>query len=412
MLNSLGVLLVVQSNGGFILKYFDAGELPVSSASHAAAGLFGLYDYVRARQLEGTFPGDPTTGVWPVTVNRVLRGWGQVRRGEYPWLRADWPPPDPSVHDGLAKECRIALYTRVWDAHDCVHAFARGATVGACFRATEKWRDPDEGRLDFDQSGDTVLGGHCVALSPPTFYSPCPLAWSENSCFVFPNSWGKEWGNHGWGAMTHEFFEREMYSAWSTEQKVEFPPLYGSGEQHVQWEAACFLDRRFLAYDIVDVDKDDRLAWAIIVHRRGELHVEDLYVKPHVRRRGFGTKMLTHLIRLAEQIGQPLRFWIPFADVENEEHFAMVRRWFESHGLGLTPAPRAWAAYCATQCRASKELPPVQPPPKPAFTFAGSSAAASVDWDQIRQKHGVSQEFTNIAEDVFRRHDAILRRLA
>src|SRR5207245_9600334 len=33
-----------------------------------------VYGFVRARQLEGTFPGDAATGVWPITVLRI--GYG------------------------------------------------------------------------------------------------------------------------------------------------------------------------------------------------------------------------------------------------------------------------------------------------------------------------------------------------
>ena len=35
-----------------------------------------MYNFVRSRQLEGTFPGDPLTGVWPITSYRVSRGMG------------------------------------------------------------------------------------------------------------------------------------------------------------------------------------------------------------------------------------------------------------------------------------------------------------------------------------------------
>lgn len=356
----------------------------MSAASQEQATVADNQDaWVRARQLEGTWPGDPMTGVWPITYYRVLRGWGQ-----------------------------IALYTRVWDAFDCYRAFERGSGVRACFKVTEKWKNPNEGRLDFDQSGGTILGGHSVAISRPTFCSPCPIDWSEDSCFVFNNTWGGTWGNHGWGAMTHDFFNREMYLAWSVEMSATFPRLFGSGIQHVEWNPGSFPDRRFFAYDIVDVDNHERLAWAIVVHRRGELHVEDLYVKPEYRKGGFGTQMLTRLIEIAAEVGQPLRFWISFADVEDETQFNVVRRWFESHDLHLSPSPRPWAAYCVTQHRTCADVPPVHLPPKPAFTFAGRAMSASVDWQRIQESYSVTPDFVDAAKDVFKRHEALLRRLA
>jgi hypothetical protein len=39
-----------------------------------------LYGFVRSRQLDGTFPGDAGTGVWPITACRTERGWGWFQR--------------------------------------------------------------------------------------------------------------------------------------------------------------------------------------------------------------------------------------------------------------------------------------------------------------------------------------------
>lgn len=45
------------------------------------------YGFVRARQLEGTFPGDKQTGVWPITGRRISYGWGQPPEESWPYLR-------------------------------------------------------------------------------------------------------------------------------------------------------------------------------------------------------------------------------------------------------------------------------------------------------------------------------------
>lgn len=175
--------------------------------------------------------------------------------------------------------------------------------------------------------------------------------------------------------MTHDFFDREMYEAWALESKVEFPRLYGSGVQHVEWGPISVGDRVFCAYDIVDVDADERLAWALVVYRRGELHVDDFFVKPDFRRRGFGSKMFDSLNRLSQTLHQPLRFWIPFPDVESPEKFDSLLKFFSSRGFHLEVSPRRWAAYFAVSGKSTELLPPIKLPPKAAYTFARSSEA-------------------------------------
>ena len=43
------------------------------------------YGFVRARQLEGTFPGDKETGTWPITALRISYGWGMPPEEAWPY---------------------------------------------------------------------------------------------------------------------------------------------------------------------------------------------------------------------------------------------------------------------------------------------------------------------------------------
>lgn len=369
------------------------------------------YAWVRGRQLEGTFDQGPFVGLWPITQNRVMRGWGNVPERYYSYKAGSWPPPDPSKLDEAAKQLRASAYTRVWSSHDCLRTFERGLPVSACFRISHLWENPPEGRLDFDQSQEQILGGHCVTIHPPFRFASIPIEWREESCFAVQNWWGKEWGIQGWGAMPHEVFDRENYEAWAIEPAT-FPTLYGSGIQHVPWTVDKSAQRAVFAYDIVDMDSDDRLAWAIIVHRRGELHVEDLYVKPEQRGKGYGSRILEELDRFAERMEQPLRFWIPFGDVEDREKYEHLAAWFASRAVKLISTPYPWAACCGVRGIKTGEIPEVEIPPKPAFTFAKPMAVPNVDWLKIQENRGVGCEFIEAASDVFERHDGVLRRLS
>ncbi len=58
------------------------------------------YSFIRARQLEGTYPGDPRLGVWGITSNRVRFGWGRVAEEFWPHFQPeeesrDFHAPEP-----------------------------------------------------------------------------------------------------------------------------------------------------------------------------------------------------------------------------------------------------------------------------------------------------------------------------
>lgn len=368
------------------------------------------WPWVRTRQLEGTYPGDRMTGVWPINYHRVLRGWGKYKEWQ---CTPDWPPSDASQHDEAAKRNQVSSYSRVWDFTDCKRTLSRNCRVAAAFLVTKMWENPPEGRLDFDQDQLRTLGGHSMEMLPPLFIARCPLDWDEEDFLVSPNTWGAEWGNDGWAAVTKTFFNRYMYSSWSVESEVRMPDLYGSGIQHVEWERGRFPDRVFLAYDIVDVDAKDRLAWTLVTHRRGELHVEDLYVKPEHRGKGYGTRMMEAILSTANR-GQPARFWIDFADVDTSTKAEELQRWFSRFRLRIEKSPRSWAAYTATMGEPASELPLVDIPPKPAYVFLQPTDELMSDarLEELRQQHRVSYEFKELAKQTLNDYADVLRRLA
>ncbi|MFO1042855.1 MAG: GNAT family N-acetyltransferase [Planctomycetaceae bacterium] len=339
----------------------------------------------RAAKLEGTFPSTfLDSGGWTTTVNRVIHGWGNVTYGNYPWdprqLDAG-PPPDPEKFDEFAKEYRSDFSSRIWDAFDCIQTTHRQAVPCATFYVTQQWKNPPEGRLHCIQDESDILGAHSVMMVPPPYVDvPCPLSWAENEFLVFQNSWGEEWGNRGYGAMTFDFFNKYMYEAWALESHLRIPNLYGSGIQHVQWQAKA-ADRMFLAYDIIDVDSDERLAWASAVVRRGELHLEELYVKPQYRNRGYGSQMLKKFISEGKS---RLRLWIPFADVDSDEKTQILEHFLWQHGLSLRTSPRKWAAFCAVIGPPEDIRPSFVLPPKATYTFCKQSEAVADAYEGIR----------------------------
>jgi hypothetical protein len=76
------------------------------------------------------------------------------------------------------------------------------------------------------------------------------------------------------------------------------------------------------------------LAWVLGVARRGVLHVEELFVKPQFRRRGYGNRLIRAVSKLAHDRGCEIKIWISYADVR-PENLRVIDKLSHSIGLGL-----------------------------------------------------------------------------
>src|SRR5438270_12062079 len=156
-----------------------------------------IYHYVRARQLEGTYPGDGATGVWPITVFRIMKGWGSIREGAwaYPSNDDDWPPQEPPGVDEIAKRERLFAYHRTRSIGDCAKALNANHSITAAFEIDDSWTNPVSGIIPPPKGRPT--GSHTVFLIE---FRP------EEQRFLFQNSWGMRWGCRGTGTLPPAYF--------------------------------------------------------------------------------------------------------------------------------------------------------------------------------------------------------------
>jgi Papain family cysteine protease len=265
----------------------------------AAIALSTTYGFVRGRQLEGTFPGDRATGVWPSTGFRVGYGWGTVpvKTWKYPARDAPWPPIEPPNVDEVAKAHRGPFYKRVRTLDDCIFELTQ-APMGVSLDITGKWADPPQGKIPSLGPRDIVVSTHVVSLQ---HYD------QPNNTFMFRNSWGPQWGDRGYG-----YIERNDLEATWWEGSTFFPipkpgsksltprptsddlTNLGTGIRRKLW---VFKDRNNSSrqwYELTDVINDERLAWAATVEFESTLEIEELYVRPPFRRHGFWEAFVQH----------------------------------------------------------------------------------------------------------------------
>ena len=336
----------------------QAFQETVVRASPAAAlePVSPQYNFVRSRQLEGTYPGDAQTGAWLITVMRVACGWGAVREADWPRTMSGktWPPVEPPGLDAKAKALRVQRYQRVRSAAECSIMLGYMFHVEAAFEITDQWFQAEDGVIRMPRPEEPIVGSHAIQI----IGFDC-LRFG----FVFLNSWGPEWGNQGVGLLPFHYFDKYLLSAWTPHGVGSLPDFHaGEGIGTIWWSGLDCLGNSVYGGDeihgreVYDGTTDDRIGWTFAVHREGFLDVEELFVRPPFRGRGHGNQLAKKLLELGAKLNRPLRLWVPFADW-TPSNIPIVERIVEKLGLKLFHADVRWAAAMALDPSA---LPPTR----------------------------------------------------
>ena len=255
----------------------------------------------------------------------------------------------------------MPYYHRISDATTAIRTLDLGAQVRFSFELTSEWYDPPDGIVPQPAADAVVRGSHAV-----------PLTGFDRTTgrFTFPNSWGEEWGDKGWGSINREFFDARIVEAW-TPCFHGFGIPYESKEGIVCLEWKCTPDEDFGVHcrEIVAADTDTRLAWAFCFKRNGMLDIEDVFVWPTERGKGYGRELVRMLLSLRRSTKLPLRLLVSFADTTPRflpGVIAIARRL----NLGLFEARERWVHLIGMHAApAMEELPELtrKPPFTPAF---------------------------------------------
>ncbi len=345
------------------------------------------YGFVRARQLEGTYPGDPKLGAWPITSNRTLFGWGQVGEDEWSYFRGqdEFAAPEPPGLDESAKRHRVHHYQRIRNSSEArailerngkiLTRLSKGHPLGqvgrplevkVAFEITQDFLKAPRGLIVNPPAGSPVIGAHAVPL----------IGYSRSQkWFEFGVLWSG-WGDNQRGYMPLEFFDKCMIDSWCIDlSSPSLPKIPGIGE--LRWDVPDPLGDRFHALELYDGDADERMAWSFAVRRGACLDIEEFYVRPAYRLRGYGTRLTGMVLDLAERKGLSLRGWIAFADCEEANRPALASI-LSKLGLNIRRSGVRWAAYRAAPSK-RKEIvfDSIGVPPRPAYAKNSSSIAAS-----------------------------------
>lgn len=303
-----------------------------------------MYIYVRSRQLEKTYNSDPKIGCWPISALRILRGWGAPLEEQWPYVGdiKSWPPKEPVGIDQYANEHKIFAYQRVCSAKECKLALATGFPVTITVEITNSWYAAKMGEIQLPKEGDKRAGGHCVTL----------FGYDDHKgVFQFQNSWGKEWGNKGYGSLPYRYIDLLLTEGWVIiPHKDDFGCEKSPGTIERVWGIPAILHNVLHGIEIRDSQSNERKSWGFALQYDNHLNVEELFVCPKYRGKGYSRKLCSHFKELSSLLSLPLRFWVSHAD-NNRNNITIVRHMADIFGFTISDSFVRWAALKVEQER-------------------------------------------------------------
>ncbi|MDM4018504.1 GNAT family N-acetyltransferase [Roseiconus lacunae] len=280
------------------------GDMPY--ALDEIQGHFSNLPYRNAHRLEGRHP-DSVSGAWGISFWRSEKMYGNVPRQ---YLDDNTKFEDVSSETWRnARAFRKLCYYRVTKPEEAIHLLNNEREVRFACEVTSSWYDPPGGLIPPIDESSSFVSSHAVPLS---LYDP------ETSRFIFPNSWGTDWGKNGWGQLPVEHWENCVVSAWDTVCAGMVVPTKAQAGIIVRgWKWGLDLASGVHAIEIYDVDKDEYLAWAFCVIRNGRLDVDEFFVRPEERGKGYARELCSRLQQLAKDMGKEIRLVVGFADTED-----------------------------------------------------------------------------------------------
>jgi GNAT superfamily N-acetyltransferase len=288
-------------------------------------------------------PGEISSAAWAITAFRVAKGWGILPEAYWPdqgIVRGNVMPNEPANADAIAKASRISHYQRLRNEHECLYALINDQMPAATLEISKAWNKENAkgGRIQLI-SEYPVTAVHCINLGAFDF---------ESQEFVFPNTWGTEWGDRGLGYLPFGYLSQFMVEAWTAPSffGIPFQPTRPGLDIRLREAEKSKLGIIYVI-EIVDGDKDIMAGWACVIQKpRKSIDVEELFIRPEYRRQGLGAELVRWILDLREKISVPIRFWIPWGDHTDHNATALVQ-WAKKAGLKLEPSGVRWAAYRA-----------------------------------------------------------------
>lgn len=213
----------------------DQGQLGSCTANGIASGLMEylflkagqplirlsrLFLYWQERKIENTISQD--SGAYIRDGMKVAQSIGCCPEVDYLYDITRFTDSPTSKADADAAAFKVAEYHRVLTYNDMKAALANGQPVVIGFTVYDSFEsiEASNGGLlpTVDKSKESILGGHAVCA---VGYNPTE---HPGEYIVIRNSWGKDWGDHGYCYMPKSYWDQGLVTdAWTATLEVKQP---------------------------------------------------------------------------------------------------------------------------------------------------------------------------------------------
>jgi len=265
-----------------------------------------------------------------------MKGWGNVEESLWPINGNEWPPKEPPEIDQKAKANRIFAYHRASTIDECRILLASEMPVIIALEIDDSWSNPPKGIIPIPDKDQFITGSHSVCLYGYEDYL---------KRFLILNSWGLTWGDNGFGYLPYEYFPERFLEGWTFLRPLYLhPPIDKISKIKVTtWGTKDSFGNMLHGVEINDVNEDEMIGWGFAIERNNVLELEELFVRPNWREKGFASKIAKEFITLSDSLRKKLKVWIPHPDVV-DSNLKGLHAILDSLNITYSSSPVRWAS--------------------------------------------------------------------